>query len=166
MWEATRPPQSAIGELWGESWKHDPPLPIPVALVDAVEKVEEWYARLQYTMSLGTEPFASGWANSKRAFNLALAETKNGIDPTNGSTWFVALGRTQRPNESREQFQQRFWADYEREAREFSAYAAQNPNFAWSITPAESVIILSGGAEMIAVITGTAPCVYTMECNP
>ena len=164
MWAATRPPQSAIGVLWGENWTGNPK-PIPTTLEDAQIKITDWKGRLNNT----TNPlFADGWQKSKAAVGVAIQQRQSGYDPTSGSTWFVALGRTRNfdEGETQEAFEQRFWEDYNREVSQFSGYASQNPDFAWTITSEEDVVQLGNNTELIAIITGTHPCTYDMSCNP
>jgi hypothetical protein len=165
MWEATKPPQSAIGKLWGEDWTNNP-VPVPTTLDEAIIKTNEWTGRLN--RATDNSQFAVGWQASRNAADRARDASRSGFDPTNGSVWFVALGRTRDmvAGEAQAEFEQRFWNDYNREVAKFSAYTAQNPGSAWTITPPENIVVLGNGAQMIAIITGTDPCTYTMSCNP
>jgi hypothetical protein len=160
MWEATRPPQSAINALWGD--------PIPTTLQDAVTKTEEWTGRLNRgAFNL------QGWADSKSAVTTALEEVRRGIDPTKSSIYFVALGRTMAFDEelgiyteTLEEFEQRFWTDYNREVQEASLRAEKDPNFIWTVTAADNVAVLSSGKKRVAVLTSNDQCITVMNCNP
>jgi hypothetical protein len=175
MWEATKPPQSAIGKLWGEAWQRAPtptpqptPVPIPTTLEDAIAKTNEW------TIRLNNGAFnPQGWSDSKSAVTTALEEVGKGIDPTMDSIYFVALGRTIAFDEqlgvyteTLEEFEQRFWGDYNREIQEVSRRAEQDPNFIWTITAADNVAVLSGGKKRVAILTSNNECITVMNCSP